>query len=193
MGIPLFFKFDISKYSVENLKPASLRDRIIAQFIDGFILCIVCNIILLFFSKGEIYTLWISPMFPIFLLQVPAGYLPEFWDWIWGGYFWTISPSFIAELHISVPAPLFLIIYGFYYTFFSSFTGQTPGKKMKGLVVLNESGNSPGKKVLFLRWIYYFLSLVPIGLGFWLKNSKNQCWHDRFSKTCVFKFNVLNE
>jgi uncharacterized RDD family membrane protein YckC len=192
MGIPLFFKFNIEKCPLENLKPASLRDRIIAQFIDGFILSIIFNMILLLFSKGEIYTLWISPMVPIFLLQVPAGYLPEFWDWIWGGYFWTISPGLIAELYASIPSPLSIIIYGFYYIFLSSFTGQTPGKKMKGLVILDESGNLPGKKVLFLRWVYYFLSLLPISLGFWLINSKNQCWHDKISKTCVHKFNVLN-
>ena len=70
-------------------------------------------------------------------------------------------------------------------------TGQTLGKKICGLQVVDANTGQPGIGVgrgvgrYFARW----LSGIPLGLGyFWmLWDPKKQCWHDKLVNDLVVK------
>lgn len=172
------------------MQEATFRDRAIAQLLDGIILAIMANAIFLWFSEGKIYSVWISPMLPIFLMQSNPEYLPRLQDWIWGGFYVTFSAKIIADIHLAYPSPVIVLIYGIYYSFFHYQYGQTPGKMMKGIVVLDQENRSPALAYSFYRWAGYVFSLFPFGYGIWgaLLKRENRCFHDRISKTRVLKF-----
>jgi uncharacterized RDD family membrane protein YckC len=89
----------------------------------------------------------------------------------------------------NVPAYLFLLVlHGFYFTFFHAATGQTPGKMLFGIrVVSTYGGNLLSPWDAFMRWIGYFLSAAPAGLGFlWaILDQDDRALHDRFAKSVV--------
>jgi uncharacterized RDD family membrane protein YckC len=178
------------KYSKENqqLSKATLRERIIAQLIDGIILGIFSSVLLVLFSRGQLYAVWISPMVPIYLLQFSEGYFPNISDWWWGGYFASISLPFLADVNVAFPSPLQWTIYAVYYCYFPSSFGQTPGKMMKGLVVLDDSGRLPSLRKSMGRWIGYLLSFLPLGVGFWVHSipKNRRTWHDQLAGTDVY-------
>ena len=180
------------KYSKENqqLSKANLRERIIAQLIDGIILGVFSNVLLVLFSRGQLYAVWISPMLPIYLLQFSEGHLPVISDWWWGGYYVSISLPYLADVHVSFPSPLQWINYAIYYSYFHARFGQTPGKMMKGLVVLDDSGQFPSLRRSLGRWMGYLLSFLPLGAGFWVDSiEKNRrTWHDELAGTEVYHF-----
>jgi uncharacterized RDD family membrane protein YckC len=93
-------------------------------------------------------------------------------------------------LHVAIPAPLLTVFYGCYYTFFHFSYGQTPGKMMKGLVVLTNHQKKLTLKQSLFRWIYYLISLLPLGIGFWMASRKTggETWHDRMAGTWVWRF-----
>jgi uncharacterized RDD family membrane protein YckC len=70
-------------------------------------------------------------------------------------------------------------------------TGQTLGKKICGIRVVDATSGQPGIGVgrgigrYFARW----LSAIPLLLGyFWmLWDARNQCWHDKLASTVVVK------
>ena len=66
-------------YSGENLplQRAGLKDRIIAQLIDGIILGVLSGVLLALLSRGQVFAVWISPMIPFYLLQVSAYSKPQ--------------------------------------------------------------------------------------------------------------------
>jgi uncharacterized RDD family membrane protein YckC len=74
-----------------------------------------------------------------------------------------------------------------YFTFFWTLVGYTPGKALLGLKVVHKSG----KKISFfralLRFISYWVSAIPLFLGFFwvLWDSKRQAWHDKIAGTQV--------
>lgn len=54
----------------------------------------------------------------------------------------------------------------FYHLLFESLTGgQTPGKMLTGIRVVNVDGSSPGILSYFLRWILMPVDLFPSGIG----------------------------
>lgn len=61
---------------------------------------------------------------------------------------------------------LFLILHFIYYMLFMSVTGQTPGKSLFQLKVVNKSGNSLGFGRSFFRWVLQVICLAPAALGF---------------------------
>jgi uncharacterized RDD family membrane protein YckC len=74
-----------------------------------------------------------------------------------------------------------------YFTYFIGICGKTPGKMVFGLKVIRENGEAPGFGTAFLRWIGYFLSSLPLNLGFiWIAfDSKKQGFHDKLAGTVV--------
>jgi uncharacterized RDD family membrane protein YckC len=88
-----------------------------------------------------------------------------------------------------VPAVFFLLIlHAFYCTFFHALTGQTPGKawmQIRVVSVRNAGLLSPWDA--FVRWVGYFLSAFPLGLGFlWsVLDPDDRAWHDRWAKSIV--------
>jgi len=88
-------------------------------------------------------------------------------------------------------AILFNLLYLFmgmaYFTYFHGICGKTPGKMVFGLKVIRETGEPLTFGTAFLRWIGYFLSSLPLYLGFiWIAfDSKKQGFHDKLAGTIV--------
>ena len=80
----------------------------------------------------------------------------------------------------------------FYFTLFHGFGGQTPGKKLLGLRVVQSSGKPMTPGLAFLRWVGYIISQIPLCLGFiWIAfDGRKQGWHDKIAATCVIKTRV---
>lgn len=190
MSITILHRFTNTTRQIKNSKPAGLRDRIMAQLIDGILLGILTGLILAIISGGKLFSLWISPMVPLYFVQKTAGFTSDPASWWWGGYFITIRLPILADIQLLCPAPLHWLIYGIYYGYFHSQFGQTPGKMMKGLVMLTREGKRISAKKSLLRWLLYLVSALPLGLGFWWLafREDNLTWHDHIAKTQVLQF-----
>lgn len=187
--IKIFHLYQPSEHYA-RLKVASIRDRIIAQLIDGIFLSAICSIIIFVFSEGKIYTLWVAPLIPQFLLEVTVGAQTQIDNFWWGGYFFLVHLPYGKDIFLHYPAPFLWIIYCLYYFLFTTFVSQTPGKMMKRLVILSTSKNALSVSTSFFRWIAYYVSILPFGLGLWWvgfgRNEKT--WHDGLCKTQVYIF-----
>jgi uncharacterized RDD family membrane protein YckC len=86
---------------------------------------------------------------------------------------------------------LFNILYMFmclaYFTYFIGICGKTPGKMVFGLKVMRVTGEPLTFGTAFLRWIGYFLSSLPLNLGFiWIAfDERKQGFHDKIAGTVV--------
>jgi uncharacterized RDD family membrane protein YckC len=76
-----------------------------------------------------------------------------------------------------------------YFTYFHGTIGQTPGKKLLGLKVIEINGKEMTPGIAFLRWVGYLLSKLPLFLGFiWIAfDRRKQGWHDKIAGTCVIR------
>ncbi len=76
-----------------------------------------------------------------------------------------------------------------YFIYFHGAIGQTPGKKLLGLKVIDTSGGTMTFGTAFLRWVGYILSKLPLFLGFfWIAvDRRKQGWHDKIAGTCVIR------
>lgn len=77
-----------------------------------------------------------------------------------------------------------------YYTYFESTpAGQTPGKRLFNLRVLDAAtGEAPEPMKAFLRYLCSFVSAIPCFIGYlWmLWGGQRDTWHDKLSGTaCV--------
>lgn len=74
-----------------------------------------------------------------------------------------------------------------YFTYFHGTTGQTPGKRLLGLRVVQETGEPIGLGTAFLRWVGYIVSALPMLMGFlWAgADRRKQAWHDKIAGTVV--------
>jgi len=194
LNIPILHIYYPRNTIKRTLKPADIRSRIIAQLIDGVVLGVIISGLLLLFSKGRLYSLWISPIIPIYIVQTSYTYIPLVSDWWWGGYYIKISLPFIADFLLAYPSPLQWLVYIAYYTLFHYFWGQTPGKMMKGLVVLTIDQHPLTFNQSLKRWFMYLISLIPFGIGFFLTSHREQfkSWHDRLTRTRVFSFDTFD-
>ncbi|MCP4713636.1 MAG: RDD family protein [Deltaproteobacteria bacterium] len=92
----------------------------------------------------------------------------------------------------TVYLPLLLfssIIEVFYFTYFNGVTGQTVGKLICGLRVVDDRGGCLGIKKGFGRYLGYFLCRLSIYAGFiWIVFDKRcQGWHDKLCSSYVVK------
>lgn len=76
-----------------------------------------------------------------------------------------------------------------YYTYLHGDTGQTVGKLLCGLKVVDLQGRTIGYRRAFQRWVGYVLSYLVFGLGFfWVAvDRKSQGWHDKIAKSYVVR------
>ncbi len=190
MSIPILHIFQFRKQEFANLKQATLRQRVMAQLIDGIILGAVVSLWLVWMSGGKIFSLWISPVIPVYFLQVSPHWFPAPSDWWWGGAFIQIPGFFSSSLYLAYPSPIIWILYAWYYTFFTRRFGATPGKMMKGLVVLNTERQPPELKRAFYRWLGTVFSLIVLGAGIWWYYRKYpfRTWGDALAHTRVYYF-----
>lgn len=80
------------------------------------------------------------------------------------------------------------LLWGMYFVGFTAVCGQTPGKRIMGLHVVNENGSPVDWDAASIRFfIGYPVSLLPLGLGFYwaLVDKNNQAWHDKIAGTLV--------
>lgn len=65
--------------------------------------------------------------------------------------------------------------------------GQTPGKLLVGLRIVRINGQPLTIRRALLRYLGYWLSAIPLGLGFlWvLVDDRRQGWHDKLAGTYV--------
>lgn len=187
---PVCHVFRNEPTQLANLQIASLRDRIVAQLIDGILLGMAVSLWLAIASGGRLFSVWVSPVVPVYLLQVSRDWIALKSDWWWGGYFVTVPIPFMTQIKLAYPSPVIWLAYLFYYTYFTGKYGQTPGKMLKGLVVLHKDGALPGFWQAFLRWLGCLISLIAAGFGIWAAffDSEKRTWHDRWTGTRVWFF-----
>jgi uncharacterized RDD family membrane protein YckC len=77
----------------------------------------------------------------------------------------------------------------FYFTYFHGTTGQTIGKRVFGMKVIQSTGEPMRAGVAFLRWVGYLVSWMVFFLGFlWIAfDGRKQGWHDKIAGTCVIR------
>ncbi len=190
MQIPVFHIYLQKDATGLELRPALLKERFVAQCLDGIFLSLLINLFLLAFSGGELYAVWISPLFPVYLLQASKTYLAVPADWWWGGYFVTVNLPYLAEFNLAYPSLLQFVLYGLYYGLFHAWWGQTPGKMLRGVVVLTPDGKFPTFGRALFRWLAYLPSLFLLAAGIWLAemHPERATWPDRWTKTRVYGF-----
>ena len=134
--------------------------RLAAYLIDGVILYIV-NVILIVIG---IFAMGIDPS------ELEAGG--------------------IEQMRLLLPLYIFGVVINIaYYTFFHGNTGQTPGKMICRLRVVQTNGEPLGYGRAFLRWIGYIVSWCVVALGFlWvIFDGQKQAWHDKIAGSYVLK------
>ncbi len=74
-----------------------------------------------------------------------------------------------------------------YFTWFHGSVGQTPGKMLLGLHVIQASGEGMTFGVAFLRWAGSLVSGLSLWLGYlWIAvDGRKQGWHDKIAATLV--------
>lgn len=188
--IPIFHRYDSKHRKETSLKIASIRDRVIAQFIDGIFLSLICNVIFISFSSGKLYSVWVSPIIPQFIMEVKPGYVSLPRNTWWGGNLFSLPLPYGKVIFINYPSPLLFLVYGLYYTIFTTGFSQTPGKMLKKLVILSKGGPIRDARRAVKRWLFSMLSIVLFGAGIcWAgKKSDKQTFHDKVCKTTVYQF-----
>ena len=66
----------------------------------------------------------------------------------------------------------------------------TPGKTVIHAKIIDaKTGEKPTVKQWILRYVGYFISLIPLGLGYiWVAfDSRKQEWHDKIAGTVVVR------
>ena len=80
-----------------------------------------------------------------------------------------------------------------YFTWFHGSVGQTPGKMLLGLRVIQASGEKMTFGLAFLRWVGTLVSALFLWLGYlWIAvDWRKQGWHDKIAATLVVR--AVNE
>ena len=83
----------------------------------------------------------------------------------------------------------FLLLVGVYFLLFMLSASQTPGMKMRQLLAVSREGDPLEPKTACLRGFGYFISIVPLMLGFvWaLIDPEHLTWADKVSGTYLKK------
>jgi len=105
---------------------------------------------------------------------------------------WSQSGSldFDSALFIAGYLTVLALIWAVYFVSFLGNNGQTPGKKIAGIQVVQEGGEPVNYSTAFVRSILgYPLSIAFLGLGFFwmLFDRNNQAWHDKLAQTLVIR------
>jgi uncharacterized RDD family membrane protein YckC len=100
-----------------------------------------------------------------------------------------------SRLSTAIYSIAFAIVYLQYFALFTVFGGTTPGMMLRGLRVVDFSGEDPSPRQLLLRAAGYLLSAGTFFLGFlWaLWDEDSLTWHDRLSHTYLSAAATLAE
>ena len=126
----------------------------------------------------------ISIGFALFILgTIAIGFGISPYDWTEDPEaFLLLGMKFLLMLHGVV---IFLCMV--YFTYFHGTTGQTPGKRLMGLRVVQDTGEAIGLGTAFRRGVGYIISALPMLVGFlWAGvDRRKQAWHDKIAGTVV--------
>ena len=100
-----------------------------------------------------------------------------------------------SKMSAAVYCIAFAIVYLQYFSLFTVFGGTTPGMMLRGLQVVDFSGESPSPRKLLLRAAGYMLSAGTFFLGFlWAMWDEDELtWHDRISHTYLSSAEKLTD
>ncbi len=83
-----------------------------------------------------------------------------------------------------------LLVMGTIFILFWTYKNSTPGKMLfKAVIVDAKSLAAPSSMQNIVRYLGYYISLLPFGLGFlWIGfDARKQGWHDKIAGTVVIK------
>lgn len=115
--------------------------------------------------------------------------------WVYGRMFFvdaSIAEQGVFDDFMDYVFPLMAIIA------FWLWCAATPGKMLLDMEIVDaRTGGKPTLSQWIIRYLGYFVSVLPLGLGiFWVAwDKKKQGWHDKMAKTMVVEqdgFEVLN-
>jgi len=100
-----------------------------------------------------------------------------------------------SKMSAAVYSIAFAIVYLQYFLLFTVFGGTTPGMMLRGLQVVDFSGQTPSPRKLLLRATGYILSAGTFFLGFlWAMWDEDELtWHDRISQTYLSSAERIGE
>ncbi|HUH65685.1 MAG TPA: RDD family protein [Syntrophales bacterium] len=136
------------------------------------------------FSIDKIILFFIS-LFILFAgaLALSMGFLSHYRD---------LLPERVAQVTVAFMF-FYLLMTAFigmlYFTYFHGASGQTPGKMIFGLKVIQSTGEEMTFGLAFLRWVGYIISCLCFYIGFlWIAfDGKKQGWHDKIAGTLVVR------
>ncbi len=104
---------------------------------------------------------------------------------IYGVAYFSPTPAWFrgpADIFLQIVLP-FVLVFWFWKRWLA-----TPGKMLLASKIVDaESGSDPSSRQLIVRYLGYFASLMPLGLGFlWIAaDPRKQGWHDKMAGTVV--------
>ena len=104
---------------------------------------------------------------------------------VFGVFYWFDSLPAIAAVFLQSP-----LIFPAYFLLFTGLSGQTPGKMLLGLKVIDSEGEPPGLRRAAMReLIGKFLSSIVLYMGFFWAgwDGRKQGWHDKIAETFVVR------
>lgn len=130
-----------------------------------------------------------------FWLRMGASALDSVWvialtlslGWLVYGMMYFESEALIkgnADIFISFILPFILTMA------FWLYKSATPGKILLGMIIVDaDTLQAPSKRQLTIRYFSYYLSMLPLFLGFFwvIWDDRKQGWHDKLAGTLVIK------
>lgn len=94
------------------------------------------------------------------------------------------------RMHFWIYWPVYFLATLTYHTLTVGITGQTFGKYIAGIIVLNPDGTVVTTKQALIRALGQVISLLPLGLGFAhaFRSDDGDTWHDKMSGTMTFRY-----
>jgi len=92
--------------------------------------------------------------------------------------------------HLTTQLSLDLLFMGTIFVLFWVYKNATPGKMLfKAVIVDAKTLRAPSASQNIIRYLGYYISLFPLGLGFlWIAfDKRKQGWHDKLAGTVVIK------
>jgi uncharacterized RDD family membrane protein YckC len=109
-----------------------------------------------------------------------------------GGWFSSTPEVALEWLEGSARTVLSVLIDLCYFTLFVGWRGQTPGKMLLRLRIIQVSGGEVGYGRAFVRWIGQILSFLVLGIGFLMIafSREKQGLHDKLAGTYVIRLST---
>jgi uncharacterized RDD family membrane protein YckC len=117
----------------------------------------------------------------LFLIATPPLISIYGWEYLDGEHGWIAGPAEVLITYV-MPAVITVLLWAIWQA--------TPGKiAISARVVDAETGGKASLVQLALRYLGYFVSLLPLGLGFlWVAlDPRKQGWHDKLAGTLVVR------